>query len=219
MADNSGVAGVSESATLIDLVRHGRPDGASALYGHTDVALSEQGWQQLRRACSGLTPTRVLSSPLRRCADFARELAGQRQLPLQLLPLLQEYDFGDWDGIPFDQLLGEYDPHSPDWQLLENFGRAPAEFAPPGAEHLYDFYRRVESGWQQLVNEHRGEQVLLVCHAGVIRMILAQLLPVDWRDGRWFSALDIAYGSRTRIRIGHWPGAVPVVECIGVRTE
>lgn len=202
--------------TIIDLVRHGKPDGAAALYGRTDIALSSLGWQQLQQTCQVLAPSLVLTSPLRRCADFATDWAQQRQLPCRRVPLLQEFDFGEWDGIPFDTLLGEYRADDPGWQLLEAFGRTPATHTPPGSESLQDFHDRVVMGWQQLLAECAGEQVLLVCHAGVIRMILAHLLPVDWRDGRWFSALNIDYGSRTRIRMGAWPGATAVVECIGV---
>jgi alpha-ribazole phosphatase len=216
--------------TLIDLVRHGQIDGPSALYGLTDVALTEQGWQQLQQATAAITPTpqRIISSPLQRCADFAHHYARygarignqdekpHKPLPLQIEADLREYHFGDWDGIPFEQLFGAPQDNPAGWTALDAFAQAPAINTPPNAETLQQMYERVQLCWQRLLQELAGQHSLIICHGGVIRMILALLLPLDWRDGRLFSLLNIGYASRTRIRIGRHTGAQPVVEFIGI---
>lgn len=205
--------------TVIDLLRHGQIDGPSAMYGRTDVPLSALGWQQLQQATLSLYAGRLLTSPLRRCADFARHLANERRLPLTVEDDLREYDFGDWDGIPFRDLFGDpaINPHG--WEALEAFGRSPAAFTPPNAESLAMMEYRVSQCWQRLLDELRGQHSLIVCHAGTIRLILAQLLPVDWTDGRWFSALEIGYASVTRIRVSDHPQAVPRIEWLARPTE
>ena len=78
-------ADVNESnVTQFDLLRHGQIDGPPALYGRTDVALSRDGWEQMYRQTNLLHRfDNIISSPLRRCHDFAKELASGHQLKLQ----------------------------------------------------------------------------------------------------------------------------------------
>ena len=69
---------------VIDLIRHGEPEGGRRYRGATDDPLTAAGWRQMEAAVAGLSWQRIYSSPLVRCADFARHLifcgAGQRNL-------------------------------------------------------------------------------------------------------------------------------------------
>jgi alpha-ribazole phosphatase len=108
------------NATQFDLVRHGQIDGPPALYGRTDVALSRDGWEQMFQQTSRLhRMDNIISSPLRRCHDFAKELASDNQLRLQVESGIQECDFGEWDGI-------EFDDQSQQWPLMTSFWQHPA---------------------------------------------------------------------------------------------
>ena len=55
--------------TLIDLLRHGEPEGGRAYRGHSiDDPLSETGWQQMWAAVGYHKPwEQIVSSPLQRC--------------------------------------------------------------------------------------------------------------------------------------------------------
>jgi alpha-ribazole phosphatase len=83
---------VNESnVTQFDLVRHGQIAGPPALYGRTDVALSRDGWQQMHLQTSRMCNLdNIITSPLRRCHDFAKELASDNQLTLQVETDMQE---------------------------------------------------------------------------------------------------------------------------------
>ncbi|WP_221794973.1 histidine phosphatase family protein [Oceanobacter mangrovi] len=202
--------------TRIDLIRHGRVDGPAAMYGSTDVPLHADGWLQLQQAATSVElPDLLISSPKQRCLHFARQFAEQQQLPLQVLDDLREYDFGDWDGIPFSQLFGDPQDNPAGWQRLQRFSEQPALYPVPGGETIDQVYERVTRVFQQLQQQHQGKHIMVFCHGAVIRLILASLLPVDWRSGDWFSRLSIAYGSRSRIRIPQHPYAFAQVECIG----
>ncbi|NIU60591.1 MAG: histidine phosphatase family protein, partial [Pseudomonas stutzeri] len=64
------------------------------------------GWQQMRDAVALAGPWDVLvSSPLQRCAAFARELAAERRLPLRIEPELRELHFGAWEGRSAAELM------------------------------------------------------------------------------------------------------------------
>lgn len=198
--------------TRIDLLRHGKVAGPAALNGHTDVALSQDGETQLWRAVQSLSPQQVLTSPRQRCRLFAEAYAERKQLPCRIESDLQEVSFGDWDGVPFDQLYQQPDV----WQQIEDYWKHPACNTPANGEPLEQAFERVGQCWQSLLPALTARYSLVVCHGAVIRLILAHLLPGDWRDGRWYSSLDIGHASLTRIEIPDHTDAVPVVRFIGL---
>jgi alpha-ribazole phosphatase/probable phosphoglycerate mutase len=161
------------SSTTLDFIRHGEPVGGRKYRGQIDDQLSEKGWAQMRLAVAGQHPwSRIVSSPLLRCRAFAEELAGRLQLPLTFDDRLKEVGFGTWEGKTAAQLDAE-DPHQ-----LTRFKADPLNARPPGAEPLQDFYSRVAAGLESLLQTDAGEHILLVCHAGVIRMALAHGLAI-----------------------------------------
>lgn len=163
-------------ATIVDLMRHGEPVGGRRYRGQLDDPLSEEGWRQMRAAVADHAPWHsVVSSPLSRCAAFAGELAARHGLPLELEPRLKEISFGAWEGRTAQELT-EADP-----QALLRFWSDPLRHTPPGGEGLPEFRDRVIPAWEALLDRHAGRHLLLVTHAGVMRMVLRHLLdmPLD----------------------------------------
>jgi alpha-ribazole phosphatase/probable phosphoglycerate mutase len=159
-------------ATL-DLMRHGEPVGGRKYRGQLDDPLSEKGWMQMRRAVGEHCPWQaIVSSPLLRCADFARELAARHGLLLAMDDRLVELGFGAWEGRTADELTAE-DPDA-----LVRFRRDPVAHAPPGAEPLASFRGRILEAWNALREQHHGKHVLVIAHAGVIRMMVAHVLDI-----------------------------------------
>ena len=199
--------------TQINLLRHGEIDGPAALYGRTDVRLSEHGRQQMQRQSRNLPYIdNIISSPLRRCSDFAAELAQSHELNVQIKPAFQECDFGEWDGIQFNE-------QSQHWPLMTSFWQNPDQHTPPQGESLKEFHTRVINGWEALLQHDKNQRSLVICHGGVIRQILAHVLPVDWQDAKWYSQLQIGYGSLTRITLPAHDGAVARVDFIGLPAD
>ncbi|MGK9047901.1 alpha-ribazole phosphatase family protein [Stutzerimonas chloritidismutans] len=153
--------------TSIDLLRHGETEQGGGFRGSLDDALTERGWQQMRDAVAGAGPWDVLvSSPLQRCAAFARELAVQQGLPLQLEPDLRELHFGDWEGRSAAELM----QHSA--EALGLFWADPYGFTPPVGEPLVQFEARVLAAIDCLRQRFAGQRLLVICHAGVMRLLL-----------------------------------------------
>lgn len=198
----------------ITLVRHGKVNGKAALYGHTDIELSTQGKQELHITLQlvhqGVAIDRLVSSPLIRCAALATEFSFQHQIPLHIEPKLMEMHFGNWDGVAFDELGDE-------WINLEIFWQSPHSAQPPGGEALNDFAQRVINAWESLLKDGGYQHQLLLCHGGVIRIIIAHILQLDWRNPALFRQLQIDYASHTRIEIGSYPNALPVIKWIASR--
>jgi len=157
--------------TTIDLIRHGEPVGGRKYRGQTDDPLSEKGWAQMWKAVGDYAQwQRIITSPLSRCQAFAEALAEKRGIPVSVEARFKEVTFGVWEGQTSAQLTA----HHPD--LLFDFRCDPVAQRPAGAELLADFHARVMAGWQAMLDAHSGEHLLVVCHAGVIRMLLSGTL-------------------------------------------
>jgi broad specificity phosphatase PhoE len=140
----------------------------------------------------------VLTSPARRCAEFAREIGGRLGAPVTEVPALRERHFGDWEG----QLAAALP--LPD---LKAFWRDPGGFTPPGAEPFDAFRARVIDAWRQ-VEVGPAARVLLVTHGGVVRVIVGSLLgmPADA-----LLLLEVPNACRTRLRLPQGGGSASLI--------
>ena len=191
--------------TTVDLLRHGEPEGGNRYRGTVDDPLSSRGWEQMRAAVDSRHPSweAIVSSPLRRCADFARALAARLQLALELEPDLREMTFGDWEGRTITEIMRS----TP--QALERFWRDPVNHPPPGGEPLPVYAARVTAAWQAVLDRHAGRHLLIVGHGGMIRMVLQHVLGMPlqyiWR-------LEVPYASGSRVRVhGRGQEATPLL--------
>lgn len=181
-----------QQITYVDLVRHGRVATPDLFCAHPGEPLSEVGWQQLETTTQNARPDIVLTSPSRRCHDFAEYRSKQMECPLVVIKRFQEMDFGQWVGCSTRSIWER------DEDLLTVLWQEPLEFSAPDGESMVGFIGRVQSGWQELFRQHAGKRVLLFTHGGVIRVLLAMALDIPYQKTLGF---DLAYGSATRLRV------------------
>lgn len=180
--------------TWFDMMRHGEPQGGKRYRGTLDDPLSATGWQQMQAAVSAADHwDAILTSPMARCRPFAETVAQARGLPLHVEPELREINFGDWEGYTAAEI------HERTPGALEAFWSNPVGHPPPGGEALPEFHRRVTSALQQWRETLEGKRVLVVCHGGVIRMAMADVMgtPLEKAMG----ALMVPYACRSRVRM------------------
>ncbi|MFZ6046612.1 alpha-ribazole phosphatase family protein [Pseudomonas sp. CR3202] len=173
----------------LDLLRHGETERGGGFRGSLDDALTASGWAQMRAGIDGAGPWDVLvSSPLQRCAAFARELAQELGLPLHFDADLRELHFGQWEGRSAAELMVDQA------EGLGLFWNDPYSFTPPEGETLLAFEARVVAAGERLRERFSGQRVLLVTHGGVIRLLVArarqlpraQLMQVEVAHGELF---------------------------------
>ncbi len=192
------------SNRLADLMRHGHAEGGSCFRGSRDDALTAQGWAALRAAAApeleGLVPAweLVLTSPARRCADFARELGLRLTIPVVTVPALRERHFGTWEGRRAAEIPA---------RELDAFWTDPGGFTPPGAEPFAAFRGRVATAWQGVLAAQARRQVV-VTHGGVLRVILGEVLGLTDAS---LLLLEVPYACRTRIRLPDGAGLPSLV--------
>ena len=187
--------------TIVDLLRHGEPEGGQMFRGAVDDPLSPLGWEQMRTAVGDHREWEaIISSPLIRCAAFARELAERLDRPLEIIDDFSEISFGVWEGRAVAEV------HATDPLAIAQFWRDPVAHPIPGGESVVAFDQRIRQAWDELMRRYYRRHVLLVAHGGTIRMILRQLLdmPVHriWR-------IEVPFAALSRIRRHHDPEADP----------
>ncbi len=178
--------------TTLDLMRHGEPVGGRRYRGQIDDPLSEKGWAQMHAAVGDAKPwAQIVSSPLLRCRAFAERLAGRHGLPLSFDARLMEVGFGEWEG----KSAAEIEQDAPG--ILDRFKADPVNVRPAGAEPLADFQARVAAGLADLLEQHVEQHILLIGHAGVIRMAFAWALHIPLQHAY---RIEVATASFTRLR-------------------
>ena len=160
------------NSSLISLLRHGETTAGKCFLGATDAELSELGWQQMQSVDLANDYDLVISSPLLRCQAFARQYADKINKPVRIEPDFREMSFGEWEAKTSEELW------QTDQQALADFWNDSVKFTPPGGEPLLAFQRRVMDRYFALANEAKGQRMLIVCHAGVIKIILCHVLGI-----------------------------------------
>jgi probable phosphomutase (TIGR03848 family) len=167
-------------ATVI-LARHGRTtaNATGVLAGRTKgVHLDDKGVEQARAAgerLAALELATVVSSPLERCRETARELVRQQVSATRVRTDrgLLECDYGAWTGRELKTLAKE-----PLWRTVQAH---PAAAVFPDGESMADMSARAVAAvrrWDAAVEaEHGADAVwVAVSHGDVIKAILADAL-------------------------------------------
>ncbi len=161
------------------LLRHGdcSYDEVKRYVGQGDYPLNERGKQQARSWQHFFVqhpPARVVSSNLTRAIQTAHIVLEQVAIPVEEEPALREVCLGEWEGASMERIKhyfpGEYAARGQDL----------AGFRPPGGESFTDLWNRVVPCFTALTAQaHEERPLLLVTHAGVIRILLCHVLGMD----------------------------------------
>lgn len=171
----------------IFLVRHGATvlTAEDRFAGATDVELSDEGREQVRRLSERLAGEKiraVYASPLGRTVETARILARPHDLEIQTRDGLREISHGRWEQMTRKEVEAAFPEEAAAWQ------KDPYSFAPVGGESGLAVTARALPVLMDIVREHAGEDVLIVSHKATIRLLLSSLLGFDPR--RYRDTLD-----------------------------
>jgi alpha-ribazole phosphatase len=161
--------------TQLWLIRHGEPaeEFRGRCYGSLDVGLSEIGRAQMAKIARYLESERaaaIYASPRLRTVDSARILASGLQRPIEIVPDLREINFGDFEGLSYDDIAARY----PD--LYRQWMESPTEVHFPNGECEAEVRERVLRAFETICRAREGQTAVIVSHSGVIRIIIAWAL-------------------------------------------
>jgi alpha-ribazole phosphatase len=153
------------------LIRHGEVVGAGTprYNGQADVGLTERGiaqYHQLKERLSGARISACYTSDLTRCVQGAVILGRHFGLEPVRHQELRELNIGIWEGLTWAELMERYPE---EWQArLADV----VNYRVPQGENLLDMEQRVMPVIREIVARHSGEEVLVVAHGGVNRVVL-----------------------------------------------
>jgi len=180
--------------TKIYLIRHGEiGDGEERRYnGHRDVPLSDRGIDQVMRLSRFLRNAglqAVYTSDLGRALKSAEIIARVHGVQPVVEKGLKEYCFGEWEGMTFSEIEKKYPDAFGAWAAN------PVMFSPVGGESTQGVRNRAITTFEKIIGRHQDENIAIVSHGGVIRIILCELLGIPlenlFRLEQNFAALNI----------------------------
>ncbi|MFC8381360.1 histidine phosphatase family protein [Nocardia sp. NPDC057272] len=152
------------------LVRHAQPERVVGDTIAADPGLTDIGKLQAERVPAALAPhdiVRIVSSPQRRARDTALPTATARDLPVDVIDDLAEYDRDLPAYIPIEDAKTEF----ADAYARIKAGHLPDQIDGPA------FTTRVLTAVETLVaTTAPGDTVVAFAHGGVINVLLADIL-------------------------------------------
>jgi alpha-ribazole phosphatase/probable phosphoglycerate mutase len=180
--------------TTVWLVRHASLEGHDGrCYGWYDIRLSAEGIAQAESIAARLSTepiSRIYSSSLSRAVETARAVASPHRIAVDVVEDLGEIHFGDCEGLTYQEVEKRYP------EVFESWMSRPTETQFPNGESFSQLRSRVLAALESLLRDHRSESIVVVTHAGVIRLLLAQALGIP---DRHIFRLAQGYGAINRI--------------------
>lgn len=167
--------GATTTATRFLLLRHGQTTmSAQRQYsGRSNPELTELGQWQAQRAASRIVArgqlAAIVASPLARCQQTAGAVAQAMGMPVSTHEGLVELDFGDWDGLTFEEAY-RADPE------LHTQWLSDPKVCPPNGESQTQAYRRIKAARAELTEQYAGSTILVVSHVTPIKGIIREAL-------------------------------------------
>jgi alpha-ribazole phosphatase len=157
--------------TRIHLVRHGQVEGfdQKRYNGQTDVALTDLGVEQYHLIKERLATTAIsacYTSDLTRCVTGADIICRQFGIEPVRRRELRELNIGIWEGLTWTEIKTRWPL---EWQArLDDL----VHYRVPQGENLLEVEVRVMPVIKEIVERHAGQEVLVVGHGGVNRVVL-----------------------------------------------
>jgi broad specificity phosphatase PhoE len=165
----------------IYIARHGETtwNVEGRIQGRSDPGLSPKGYDQSLALLEQLKDrpiSAIYTSTLQRSILTAQPIAQYLNLPIQRQPELDEISFGILEGKNLYNFDGEM---KIEW---ERFRSNRLIYRIPGAENYVDVANRVRPFMERVLQNHRGQEILIVGHRGANRMLIGMLLeyPLEW---------------------------------------
>jgi probable phosphoglycerate mutase len=153
--------------TRLIAIRHGETawNVDTRIQGQLDIGLNEHGQWQARQAARALAEepiAAIYSSDLSRAFETARAIGAAVGLDPVPDTALRERAFGIFEGRTWAEIETTWPDDTRRWREREP-GWGPAQ-----GETLEQVRDRVAAATEALAERHRGEQIVLVAHGGVM---------------------------------------------------
>ncbi len=179
----------------IILTRHGQVEWnrSERFRGRADLALNELGLAQAeataKRIQTSWQPVAVYTSPLGRAIRTGEAIAAPFGLTAQPLELLNDIDYGEWQGLTADEVRERWG------EMIDTWRRAPQLVRMPGGETLQDVFVRASDLLREMIQRHADDTIVLVGHDSLNKVLMLNMLGLPlsryWRLTQGNCALNV----------------------------
>ena len=179
------------------LIRHGETEWNSIKrwQGWTDIELSEKGRNQARllgERMKNMDIDEIYSSPLKRAYETARPAAEAKGMEIKTMDCFKEINFGEWEGMTSEEISAKYGKE------FGEFLKNPEEMPFSGEGSFKNVEKRIDKGFEKILEGKNGKSIAVVTHGGIIRIAVKYLLGIE---GQWFNKTWIDNTSITLVEI------------------
>jgi len=114
----------------------------------------------------------VYTSDLNRAVRSAEIIAGPYGIKPVETPDLRERSFGIWEGMTFSEIKEKYP------EEFESWANNPLKYSPIEGESTLGVKDRIIPSLTKILDNHKGENIAVVAHGGVNRIILCHFLGI-----------------------------------------
>lgn len=169
---------MSEKTTRFYLIRHGETqwNREGRYQGATDIELSEEGKAQaelLAKRFQYMPLDAIYVSPLKRAMRTAEAVGKATGITPIVDEHFKEINFGEWEGYSIPELTEKYG------ESYTKFFENPFQNPFPGEGSFDKVRERSVAGFEALLEKHQGENVAIVSHGGLLRVMLVGIMGMD----------------------------------------
>lgn len=163
------------------ITRHGETEWnkLKKMQGWKNSNLTKQGIENAIRLGERLKDiefSNIYSSPLGRALETANYVKGNRDVEIETHEGLREMGFGLWEGIENDVVLELYGEEH------YNYWNKPHLYKPNEGESFDELFKRVEIALKYIIENAKGDNVLIVSHAIAIKAIYSIIRKYELQD-------------------------------------
>jgi 2,3-bisphosphoglycerate-dependent phosphoglycerate mutase len=175
-----------ETTTELYLVRHGRTDwnAMQLLQGTIERELDEEGIKQAHEvslAFASHSLAAIYSSTMVRAKQTADIIASKHTLAVQSIEGLHECRYGICEGMMKDEYEAKFSKELEERKSLP-FEQYLHYRIAEGFETAQEILDRVLPSLKEIEKKHRGKKVLIVCHGGIMRIMVNHCLQIPNSD-------------------------------------
>lgn len=173
-SENPFQSAPADGVTRLIFVRHAQTEANAKHYlqGQSDGVLNAVGKAQAANIAGYLRTffiDKVYSSNQKRAVATATAIADEHGLSVQTDVRLQEWNCGDWDGMPAAEFL----------QMTREQGLKASTLQPPNGETFQQVRSRAVAVLAEILDESEGKSVLICSHGDFIRSSIGILMGIE----------------------------------------
>ena len=192
--------------TNLIIVRHGHTalNNGDRFRGITDTPLSERGRREAKLTADAIEARWKVKAVYTSSVPRARETAQAIADPFGLRAVdengILDMDYGDWTGLAFE----EAQARDPD--IYRTCFERASEFRAPRGQSFKELRERSVAAVKAIALRHEGEDVVIVTHTVIIRLILLGFLEMStdffWRIRQGTCAINVIERDKGRYYLG-----------------